>query len=129
MRAIDKARSHPLRRRILMAMRERDRLLSPKRFAESVGEKVTNVSYHFRVLHQVGLIELADQQQVRGATEHFYAPSAAFTAQIQDTVAMDRITEILEDAAEAGELDPASLAGKIVPILLATGRPVIEEGL
>ena len=126
--AIAKARSHPLRRDILLTMREVARPLSPIAYSRMVDKEVAHVSYHFSVLAKLGFIQLVKQKARRGAVEHFYVPSAAFTEELQDTVAMDRITEILEGAAEAGALEAGEVVGETLRILLATGRPVIEGG-
>jgi DNA-binding transcriptional ArsR family regulator len=34
--------------------------------------KLSNISYHVRILEAMGLIKVVDTRQVRGSTEHFY---------------------------------------------------------
>jgi DNA-binding transcriptional ArsR family regulator len=66
------ALSHPLRHRILAILLKSDQPLSPNLISEALNEPVPNVSYHVRVLKDLGVIELVDTQPVRGAIEHFY---------------------------------------------------------
>jgi hypothetical protein len=76
--------SHPLRFSILNDMNTPPRRLSPSEYSEEIGEKLGNVSYHFRILHRAGCIEIVDTFQRRGATEHVYGPvrrAMAWTAE------------------------------------------------
>lgn len=73
-----KGLAHPIRLAVLVSLSRGD--LSPSQFARSRGEPVSNVSYHFRVLAALGLIELARTRPVRGSVEHIYrriAPNEA----------------------------------------------------
>ncbi|MDX6635511.1 MAG: hypothetical protein QOF06_1714 [Solirubrobacterales bacterium] len=65
-----KALSHPVRARALTALNQR--VASPSELADEQGEAVGYVAYHVRVLHELGMIELVNTRQVRGATQHFY---------------------------------------------------------
>jgi DNA-binding transcriptional ArsR family regulator len=67
---IAKALSHPMRARILAILN--DRTASPNEIAEMIDERLPNVSYHVRVLLDLGCIELVDTAQRRGAIEHYY---------------------------------------------------------
>lgn len=67
-----KALAHPIRFAVMIALGRGD--LSPSQFARSRGEPVSNVSYHFRLLAEFGLIELARIRPVRGSVEHIYRP-------------------------------------------------------
>jgi DNA-binding transcriptional ArsR family regulator len=67
---IAKALSHPMRARILGILDER--VASPNEIAETIGERLPNVSYHVRALLDLGCIELVDTAQRRGAIEHYY---------------------------------------------------------
>lgn len=69
-----KALSHPVRARALTALNQR--VASPSELADEQGEAVGYVAYHVRVLHELGMIELVNTRQVRGATEHFYRSTA-----------------------------------------------------
>lgn len=68
--ALVKAMSHPLRYELLMKLG--DRVASPNELSKEVDGTLGTVSYHIRVLEQMGLVELVDTQPRRGATEHFY---------------------------------------------------------
>ena len=67
---IAKALSHPMRARILVILN--DRVASPNEIAETINERLPNVSYHVRALQELGCIELVDTAQRRGAIEHYY---------------------------------------------------------
>lgn len=69
-----KALSHPVRARALTVLNQR--AASPSELAAEQGEAVGYVAYHVRVLHELGMIELVNTRQVRGATEHFYRSTA-----------------------------------------------------
>jgi hypothetical protein len=45
---------------------------SPNELAKKLNEPLTNVSYHVRMLHDLGCIELVDTEPRRGALEHYY---------------------------------------------------------
>ena len=65
-----KALAHPLRVQLLAALNEG--VASPNELAKTLGEPLTNVSYHVRMLHDLGCIELVDTEPRRGALEHYY---------------------------------------------------------
>jgi DNA-binding transcriptional ArsR family regulator len=65
-----KGLAHPIRLAALIALGRGE--LSPSQFARSRGEPVSNVSYHFRLLAEIGLIELVRTRPVRGSLEHIY---------------------------------------------------------
>jgi hypothetical protein len=69
-----RALSHPLRVRILMGMNAPARKLSPSEFADESGVSVGISSYHFRELKKCGCIQVVEEVQRRGATEHRYYP-------------------------------------------------------
>ena len=81
-RTIARALSHPLRVRILMVLNERD--MSPSDFLASGYAKglmaksggLSQVSYHFRALHDADCLEIVDLVPVRGAMEHVYRGAA-----------------------------------------------------
>jgi hypothetical protein len=66
--------SHPTRFQILIDMNTPLRRLSPSEFSNKKGEPLSNISYHFRILHKAGCIEEVGVIQRRGATEHVYEP-------------------------------------------------------
>jgi DNA-binding transcriptional ArsR family regulator len=65
-----KALSHPMRTRILTILNEQ--VASPNEIAQMIDERLPNVSYHVRALHDLGTIELVRTAQRRGAIEHYY---------------------------------------------------------
>jgi DNA-binding transcriptional ArsR family regulator len=65
-----KALAHPLRIRILAVLAERS--ASPVQLAAKLDASLGTVAYHVRTLHSLGLVELVDTRQRRGATEHYY---------------------------------------------------------
>lgn len=67
---IVKALAHPTRVAILQHLE--DGIASPKELAGHIGLSVENVSYHVRMLADLGIIELARETPRRGAIEHHY---------------------------------------------------------
>jgi DNA-binding transcriptional ArsR family regulator len=65
-----KALAHPLRVQLLSALNEG--VASPNELAKKLDEPLTNVSYHVRMLHDLGCIELVETEPRRGALEHYY---------------------------------------------------------
>jgi DNA-binding transcriptional ArsR family regulator len=115
---IVRALSHPIRHRVLVALNER--VASPKELAAELGEPLGNVSYHTRVLAQLGCIELVSTTQRRGALEHHYRAvmrpyfDDAAWAQIPVSTRralfdseLDRLWNDVAEAAKAGGFDHA----------------------
>ncbi|MFI5025261.1 MAG: helix-turn-helix domain-containing protein [Solirubrobacterales bacterium] len=68
-----RANTHPLRISILEVLEmDGGRCLSPSDLACELRMPLSNVNYHVTELHRTGLLELAGERPVRGATEHFY---------------------------------------------------------
>jgi DNA-binding transcriptional ArsR family regulator len=65
-----RALAHPLRIRILAMLEEQP--ASPVQLTAKLDATLGTVAYHVRTLHQLGLVELVDTRQRRGATEHYY---------------------------------------------------------
>jgi DNA-binding transcriptional ArsR family regulator len=65
-----KALAHPLRVQLLAALNQG--VASPNELAKKLDEPLTNVSYHVRMLHDLGCIELVETEPRRGALEHYY---------------------------------------------------------
>jgi DNA-binding transcriptional ArsR family regulator len=65
-----KGLSHPVRVECLTILAER--VASPRELAELLDDDLSNVSYHVRVLDELGLIELVREESVRGAVAHYY---------------------------------------------------------
>ncbi len=68
-----RANTHPLRISILEVLgMDGGRTLSPSDLSYELRMPLSNVNYHVTELLRSGLIELAGERPVRGATEHFY---------------------------------------------------------
>jgi predicted ArsR family transcriptional regulator len=68
-----RANTHPLRISILEVLgMDGDRTLSPSDLSYELRTPLSNVNYHVTELRRTGLVELAGERPVRGATEHFY---------------------------------------------------------
>ena len=111
-----KALAHPVRARALTVLNQR--VASPSELASEQGEAVGYVAYHVRVLHELGLIELVDTRQVRGATEHFYRGSVRpylsdeFWSRLPEdarngisVAGLDVLNKAIKQAFEAGTFD------------------------
>ena len=68
--ALLRAISHPLRHRLLGMLD--GRTASPNQLARELGLPLGRVSYHIRLLNDLGAIELVGTEPRRGALEHFY---------------------------------------------------------
>ena len=66
------ALAHPLRRRILRRMIGGGGETSPRDLAAELGEPLSALSYHVRVLAECGALKLVRTKQIRGSTQHFY---------------------------------------------------------
>lgn len=68
-----RANTHPLRVSILEVLSlDNGRTLSPKDLSLELQAPLSTVNYHVTELRKSGLVEIVDEQQVRGAIEHFY---------------------------------------------------------
>ena len=68
--ALLRAISHPLRHRLLGMLD--GRVASPNQLARELDLPLGRVSYHIRLLSDLGAIELVGTEPRRGALEHFY---------------------------------------------------------
>lgn len=96
-------------------MRLNQGVASPNQMAQELKAPVGNVSYHVRVLADLGAIELVGTQPRRGATEHFYAATQRAWFDAADWAVLplttrrgifgDYLREIYSDIASAGDLN------------------------
>lgn len=112
-----KAFEHVLRQHILMHAVRRE--ISPKEISDLLGEEVSNVSYHFKVLRdECGLIKETRRERRRGSVEHYYRatiktllPAKALRGLkggLRTAVAACLANDLLDDlarAVEAGKLN------------------------
>lgn len=81
-----RALNHQLRREILRRLHSSDHPLSPTQIERELelnsddGNPLSNVSYHTKVLAELGAVHMVDTRMVRGAQEHFYASRVSDTA-------------------------------------------------
>jgi len=66
-----KALNHPVRVMALTILTEK--IASPKEIAREIDAPLSNVSYHVRVLDELGLVEIVEEESVRGSVAHFYS--------------------------------------------------------
>jgi DNA-binding transcriptional ArsR family regulator len=66
-----KALGHPVRHRIVNALRQRPATLG--QLASAMGLAKGTISFHVRVLREAGLVQAAGTQHVRGGTEQYFA--------------------------------------------------------
>ena len=98
-----KALAHPLRVRILGMLQ--DRVASPSDLAQELKAPLGNVSYHVRILAQLGLLRLVKKRPRRGAIEHYY--EACGRVQVSDR-AWGQVPKIVKDAMVGATLDQVS---------------------
>jgi hypothetical protein len=68
-----RANTHPLRVSILEVLGiDGGRTLSPKDLSLELQAPLSTVNYHVTELRSSNLVKVVDEQQVRGAIEHFY---------------------------------------------------------
>lgn len=106
-----KGLSHRLRAECLTMLAER--VASPRELAEALDEDLSNVSYHIRVLKELGLVELVKEEPVRGAVAHFYkaverpllaaAESEQMPLEVRKALAAYGWDLLIDDATEAIE--------------------------
>jgi DNA-binding transcriptional ArsR family regulator len=107
--ALVKALSHPLRMRILSRLNET--VASPNEMAKQFEESLPLVSYHVRILRELGCIELVRTTPRRGAIEHHYralsrpylgdADWAQLPASARQGVSVTILTEAFDDVRQA----------------------------
>ena len=69
-----RALGHPLRHRLLLALRQRPATFA--QLAAALRSPKGTVSYHIKVLERAGLVQVAHTRHVRGGTEQYYEPSS-----------------------------------------------------
>lgn len=92
-----KALGHPMRMRILMRLSQK--VMSPNQLAQELEERLGSVSYHVRVLVEIGYLELVRTEPRRGAVEHFYrAQARAFLTDADWERLPDKTRQALSDS-------------------------------
>jgi len=106
-----KALGHPLRQLILQELNQG--VASPSEIANRLGEPLSNVSYHVKILAKCDAIELVRTAPVRGALEHFYRATtrarldekewAALPDSIKDQLTGQTLSQIWQHVSAAAE--------------------------
>jgi DNA-binding transcriptional ArsR family regulator len=84
-----RALTNVLRRQVLRHLHSSKEPLSPAqieaelKLGEEVKEGLSQLSYHMKTLAQLEVISLADEEQVRGATKHFYVSNVSDVAWVR----------------------------------------------
>lgn len=104
-----KALNHPVRVKALTILTERT--ASPTEISNQIGVPLSHVSYHVRVLDELGMIEIVGEEPVRGAVKHFYkaverpfldtAEWEQLSPQVRTAVSAYALETILKDAAKS----------------------------
>lgn len=104
-----KALNHPVRVKALTILTERT--ASPTEISNEIGIPLSHVSYHVRVLDELGLIEIVEEEPVRGAVKHFYkaverplldtAEWEQLSPQVRTAVSAYALETIMKDAARS----------------------------
>lgn len=87
-----KALNHALRRQTLRLLHASRKPLSPAQIEAKLElgkvpkDQLSQVSYHVKVLVRFKVLSLVDEQQVRGAMEHFYASEVSSNAWVRSTL-------------------------------------------
>jgi DNA-binding transcriptional ArsR family regulator len=91
------ALNHRTRRQMLRLLHTDEEPISPARMAERLDRSMSSISYHVCVLRGYRAIDLIDEQQVRGAIEHFYVSKVADNPTVlevlKETEAEDEIAD------------------------------------
>jgi DNA-binding transcriptional ArsR family regulator len=129
-----KALSHSLREQILMILNER--MASPNELSKELGEGLSQVSYHVKVLKDYECIELVKTEPRRGAVEHYYRATArpflsdrdwhALPDSVRPGLSADLLEMCLRDAVAA--LEDGSFDARKDRHLSRTPVVVDEEG-
>jgi DNA-binding transcriptional ArsR family regulator len=70
-----KALGHPLRHRLLIALRQRPATLA--QLASALHSTKGTVGYHVKILQDAGLVAMGVSRKVRGGTEQYYEPTSS----------------------------------------------------
>ncbi len=101
---IAKMLGHPLRIKLLGILERR--IASPNEIVELMGYEVAlgTISYHMRVLHELGFTELVREVPRRGAVEHYYSAIRRPLITVEKWNSLPSITKRAAIAAHIGEI-------------------------
>jgi DNA-binding transcriptional ArsR family regulator len=129
-----KSLTHGLRVEILTILNER--IASPNEISKELGEGLSQVSYHVKVLKDYGCIELVKTEPRRGAVEHYYRATARawltdrdwdwIPASVRPGMSADLLELILGEAVSA--LEEGTLDSRVDRHMSRTPLILDEEG-
>jgi DNA-binding transcriptional ArsR family regulator len=115
-------RPHTARDQVVDAMATYGRPISPTQLQRVLPDlSLGTVAYHVRVLASAGVIELADEDRVRGAVEHYYALDADVAKELSDP-----ITRLQVLCGKLMELDDASGFPRVITPSEETHRKLLN---
>jgi DNA-binding transcriptional ArsR family regulator len=110
-----KALNHPVRAKAWAILSERT--ASPKQIADQLGEQLGNVSYHVKVLQDLGFVDVVEEEQVRGAVAHFYKstdlPRLTHIPLTLDQSGWKKVAEIQARAVERARKEQSAAARRL----------------
>jgi DNA-binding transcriptional ArsR family regulator len=112
--ALVKALNHPVRVKALSILS--DRMASPNEIADQIEVPLSNVSYHVRVLDELGLIEVVEEERVRGSVAHFYRA----------------VKRVLNDNSHWSGLDPkvrSAISGSLIESFISDAARSLAAGV
>ncbi len=71
------ALNHPVRRKILRVLNGSGDPCSPVKLSKTIGQDVSNIDYHVKILVSMGAAMKTGDRQVRGARENFFASTVS----------------------------------------------------
>ena len=147
--ALVKSLAHELRAEILAILNER--MASPNELAKELGEGLSQVSYHVKVLKDYEVIRLVKTEPRRGAVEHYYrATSRAYLTdrdwhELPDSVRVGMSADLFQEwsrrrrclhggrqvrqpRGSSPQLDPAHARRERLDRAAAASRPDAQAG-
>jgi DNA-binding transcriptional ArsR family regulator len=132
--ALVTALNHPVRVKALTILTERQ--ASAKDISSAIDHPLSNVSYHMRVLRELGLIEAVGSEQIRGSVKTYYRALERpllevcdwekFNPKVRSAISSYGISEIVKDAAKA--LETGSFDARTDRHLSRTPMVLDEQG-
>jgi DNA-binding transcriptional ArsR family regulator len=110
-----RALNHRVRRQILRVLNRSRRPLSPTQIEEKLGlgGKLSQISYHVTTLSAAKVISLVDEQQVRGAMEHFYVSAVSDNALVRGLLKGTQKSDAAQLKPEKAGLDRQESTGEV----------------
>ncbi len=85
--ALIHALDHPVRRQVLRVLNGQEENQSPVDLTKFITTYLSSLSYHAKVLRELGVIRQTRVEYVRGATKHFYVSQVADNEQVVSILA------------------------------------------